>query len=58
MKIRGRRVAVIQSGFCEIGVASGRAIANQGEIFETDNGCIDCNVAGDLICIPSNLRKR
>ena len=57
-RIRGRRVAVIQSGFCGIGVDSGRAIANEDEISEMDNGCIDCNVAGDLICIPGNLMNR
>ena len=39
---------MIQSGFCEIGVDSGLAIANEDEIFEMNIGC---NVAGDLICI-------
>lgn len=54
----GKRIAVIENEFGEIGVDQDLVIAADEEIIEMNNGCICCTVRGDLIRILSNLMKR
>jgi G3E family GTPase len=54
----GKRIAVIENEFGEIGVDQDLVIAADEEIFEMNNGCICCTVRGDLIRILGNLMKR
>lgn len=54
----GRRIAVIENEFGEVGVDQALVIGAEEEIFETSNGCLCCTVRGDLIRILSQLRKR
>src|SRR5262245_6059891 len=54
----GKRIAVIENEFGEIGVDSELVIGAEEELFETNNGCICCTVRGDLIRILGQLMKR
>src|SRR3954454_15072525 len=54
----GKRVAVIENEFGEVGVDHELVIGAEEEIFEMNNGCICCTVRGDLIRILGNLMKR
>jgi G3E family GTPase len=54
----GKRVAVIENEFGEIGVDQELVIQTEEEIFEMNNGCICCTVRGDLIRILGKLLKR
>lgn len=54
----GKRIAVIENEFGEIGVDNHLVIGAEEEIFEMNNGCICCNVRGDLIRILGSLSKR
>src|ERR1041385_4894992 len=54
----GKRVAVIENEFGEVGVDHELVIGADEEIFEMNNGCICCTVRGDLIRILGNLMKR
>jgi G3E family GTPase len=54
----GKRIAVIENEFGEVGVDHELVIGAQEEIFETANGCICCTVRGDLIRVLGQLRKR
>ena len=54
----GKRIAVIENEFGEIGVDQDLVIQADEEIFEMNNGCICCTVRGDLIRILGNLMKR
>jgi len=54
----GKRIAVIENEYGEIGVDNDLVIGAEEEIFEMNNGCICCTVRGDLIRILSNLMKR
>ncbi len=54
----GKRVAVIENEFGEIGVDQDLVIQTEEEIFEMNNGCICCTVRGDLIRILGKLLKR
>jgi G3E family GTPase len=54
----GKRIAVIENEFGEIGIDHQLVIGADEEIFETSNGCICCTVRGDLIRILTQLRKR
>jgi len=54
----GKRIAVIENEFGEIGVDQDLVIQAEEEIFEMNNGCICCTVRGDLIRILGNLMKR
>ncbi len=54
----GKRIAVIENEFGEIGVDNELVIGAEEEIFEMNNGCICCTVRGDLIRILGNLMKR
>ncbi|MCU0624936.1 MAG: GTP-binding protein [Gemmatimonadaceae bacterium] len=54
----GRRVAVIENEFGEIGIDNDLVINADEEIFEMNNGCICCTVRGDLIRILGQLMRR
>jgi len=54
----GKRIAVIENEYGEIGVDNELVINAEEEIFEMNNGCICCTVRGDLIRILGNLMKR
>ena len=54
----GKRIAVIENEFGEVGVDQALVINADEEIFEMSNGCICCTVRGDLIRVLSNLMKR
>ncbi len=54
----GKRIAVIENEYGEIGVDNDLVIGTEEEIFEMNNGCICCTVRGDLIRILGNLMKR
>src|SRR5580700_3618685 len=54
----GKRIAVIENEFGEIGIDHELVIGAEEELFEMNNGCICCKVRGDLIRILGNLMKR
>jgi len=54
----GKRIAVIENEFGEIGIDHALVINADEEVFEMNNGCICCTVRGDLIRILGNLMKR
>ena len=54
----GKRIAVIENEFGEIGIDNELVIQADEEIFEMNNRCICCTVRGDLIRIIGNLLKR
>ena len=54
----GRRIAVIENEFGEVGIDQALVIDADEEIFEMSNGCICCTVRGDLIRVLGNLMKR
>ncbi len=54
----GRRVAVIENEFGEVGVDNQLVIQSDEEIFAMNNGCLCCTVRGDLLRILSRLLKR
>ncbi|MBM3958397.1 MAG: GTP-binding protein [SAR202 cluster bacterium] len=54
----GKRIAVIENEFGEVGIDDALVIGAEEEIFEMNNGCICCTVRGDLIRILGTLMKR
>ena len=54
----GRKIAVIENEFGEVGVDNQLVIQADEEIFEMNNGCICCTVRGDLLRILGRLMKR
>ena len=54
----GKRIAVIENEFGEVGIDQALVIDADEEIFEMSNGCICCTVRGDLIRVLGNLMKR
>ena len=54
----GKRIAVIENEFGEVGIDQALVINADEEIFEMANGCICCTVRGDLIRVLGNLMKR
>ena len=54
----GKRIAVIENEFGEVGIDNELVVQADEEIFEMNNGCICCTVRGDLIRILGNLMKR
>jgi G3E family GTPase len=54
----GKRIAVIENEFGEIGIDNELVVNADEEVFEMNNGCICCTVRGDLIRILGNLMKR
>lgn len=54
----GKRIAVIENEFGEVGIDHELVVNTDEEIFEMNNGCICCTVRGDLIRILGHLLKR
>jgi len=54
----GKRIAVIENEFGEVGVDNDLVVGAEEEIFEMNNGCICCTVRGDLIRILHSLLER
>ena len=54
----GKRIAVIENEFGEVGIDNDIVIDADEEIFEMNNGCICCTVRGDLIRILGTLLHR
>jgi G3E family GTPase len=54
----GKKIAVIENEFGEIGVDNDLVVEAEEEIFEMNNGCICCTVRGDLIRILNQLLRR
>ena len=54
----GKRIAVIENEYGEVGIDQGLVINADEEVFEMSNGCICCTVRGDLIRVLGNLMKR
>ncbi|MGH7995785.1 MAG: CobW family GTP-binding protein [Opitutaceae bacterium] len=54
----GRKLAVIENEFGEVGIDGQLVIASDEELFEMNNGCLCCSVRGDLIRVLGRLLKR
>lgn len=54
----GKRIAVIENEFGEIGIDGDIVVGADEEIFEMNNGCLCCTVRGDLIRTLNDLMKR
>jgi G3E family GTPase len=54
----GKKLAVIENEFGEVGIDHQLVIQSEEELFEMNNGCICCSVRGDLIRILGRLLKR
>ena len=54
----GKRIAVIENEFGEIGIDDALVLDSEEEIFEMNNECICCTVRGDLIRILGALMRR
>ena len=54
----GKRIAVIENEFGEVGVDSEIIEKSDEQIVEMNNGCICCTVRGDLIKILGDLKDR
>lgn len=54
----GKKIAVIENEFGEIGIDNEIVVNAEEEIFEMNNGCICCTVRGDLIRILGKLSKK
>lgn len=54
----GKRIAVIENEFGEVGIDNELVLNADEEIFEMNNGCICCTVRGDLLRILGNLMRR
>ncbi len=54
----GKRIAVIENEFGDIGIDSDLIVGKNDEIFEMDNGCICCSIRSDLIETLNRLMDR
>jgi G3E family GTPase len=54
----GRRIAVIENEFGEVGVDNAIIESSEESIVEMNNGCVCCTVRGDLIRILGELKQR
>ena len=54
----GKRIAVIENEFGEVGVDSDIIEKSDEQIVEMNNGCICCTVRGDLIRILGTLKEK
>ena len=54
----GRRIAVIENEFGEVGVDSEIIESGEEQIVEMNNGCVCCTVRGDLIRILGTLKEK
>jgi len=57
-KNHGKRIAVIENEFGEIGLDSEFVIGKDEDIFEMNNGCICCSVRGDLVETLNRLLEK
>ena len=55
---KGKKLAVIVNEFGEIGIDSDLVLRSDEEILEMNNGCICCNIRGDLVRIIENIIKK
>jgi len=54
----GRKIAVIENEFGEVGIDEALVLTSDEEIFEMNNGCVCCTVRGDLVRILGRLLRR
>ena len=54
----GKKIAVIENEFGEVGVDNQLVISSDEELFEMNNGCICCTVRGDLVRILGELQAK
>jgi len=54
----GKRIAVIENEYGEVGIDQALVINADEEVFEMSNGCICCTVRGDLIRVLNKFSKR
>ena len=54
----GRKIAVIENEFGEVGIDEALVLQADEEIFEMNNGCVCCTVRGDLVRILGRLLRR
>ena len=55
----GRRIAVIENEFAELGLDADLVVGTDEELIEMNNGCVCCSIRGDLIrTLHDLLRKR
>lgn len=54
----GKRIAIIENEYGEIGIDHEIVVNAEEEIFEMNNGCICCTVRGDLIRILGQLSRK
>lgn len=54
----GKKIAVIENEFGEVGIDHALVMNSEEEIFEMNNGCICCTVRGDLIRILGKLAQK
>src|SRR4026207_1463630 len=54
----GKRIAVIENEFGEVGVDGEILEKSEEQIVEMNNGCICCTVRGDLIRILGSLKEK
>ncbi len=55
----GRRVAVIENEFADLGLDADLVVGTDEELIEMNNGCVCCSIRGDLIrTLHGLLRKR
>jgi len=54
----GRRIAVIENEYGEIGIDNDLVVHSEEEIFETNNGCLCCSVRMDLVEILHTILDR
>lgn len=53
----GRRIAIIQNEFGEIGIDGELVESSRQDVFELNNGCICCTVQGDLLRALHDLKQ-
>ena len=54
----GKRIAVIENEFGEVGIDDALVVNADEEVFEMNNGCICCTLRGDLIRTLTTLMRR
>ena len=54
----GKKIAVIENEFGEVGIDDALVLESDEEIFEMNNGCICCTVRGDLVRILAKLLRQ
>lgn len=55
---RGRRIAVIENEFGEIGVDQDLVVKSDEEMIVLNNGCVCCKIRGDLVRTLQDLLRR